>query len=54
MVVVDRLTKGLVLVPLKRITIEVVIRAFLKRFVAYYGLPADIVSNRGTQFVSGV
>jgi hypothetical protein len=54
MVIVDRLTKGTVLVPLGRITAEAVARAFLERFVAYHGLPADVVSDRGTQFVSEI
>lgn len=54
MVIVDRLSKGVILVPLKSLSAEAVSHAFLCFFVQEHGFPTGIVSDRGTQFVSEV
>ena len=52
MVVVDRLTKGMVLVPCTDITTETVVYKLLSHVIAYHGIPSAITSDRGTQFVN--
>ena len=52
MVITDRLSKDVVLIPLENIGAENVASNFLKHVVAYHWLPDAIVSDRGTQFVS--
>ena len=52
-VVVDRFTKMAHFVPCKKTSSsEYRARLFLDNVYRYHGLPDDIVSNRGTQFVS--
>jgi len=52
-VVVDRLTKMAHFIPCKKsITGEETARLFLDNIYRYHGLPDDIVSDRGPQFVS--
>jgi len=52
-VVVDRLTKMAHFVPCKKTSSsEDTARLFLDNIYRYHGLPDDIVSDRGTQFVS--
>jgi hypothetical protein len=52
MVIVDRLSKGIILVPLKDLGAEMITREFLWFFVARHGFPRGIISDQGTQFVS--
>lgn len=52
MVVTDRLSKAVILEPMATITTEDVARALLTSLIRHHGLPARIVSDRGTQFVS--
>lgn len=52
LVIVDRLTKGPILVPLSDLETETVARAFITFFVGYHGLPETMVSDRGGQFVN--
>jgi hypothetical protein len=54
MVIVDRLTKGVILIPLKDLLAETVARKFIKYFVSRHGFPHSIVSDRGTQFISEI
>jgi hypothetical protein len=54
MVVTDRLSKDVVLIALPNLEVETVARAFIKHVVAYHWLPTAIVSDRGSQFVSGL
>ena len=52
-VVVDRLTKMAHFVPcLKAISGEETAKLFLDNIYRYHGLPNDIVSDRGPQFIS--
>ncbi|KJZ68122.1 hypothetical protein HIM_12487 [Hirsutella minnesotensis 3608] len=52
MVVTDRLSKSVILTPLKDITAETTARALLRDVVQHHGVPRAIVSDRGTQFTS--
>lgn len=52
MVVTCRLSKAVILIPLKDLETETVADAFIERVVAYHWLPDAIVSDRGGQFVS--
>jgi len=54
LVIVDRLSKGTVLVPLRNLESETLARVFVKHYFAHHGLPKSIVSDRGEQFVRGV
>jgi IS30 family transposase len=52
-VVVDRLTKMAHFMPNnKTITGEVTTRLFMDNIYKYHGLPNDIISDRGSQFIS--
>jgi hypothetical protein len=48
MVVTDRLSKGLIFIPLPDIKTETVVQAFLRHVVVYYWLPNAITSDRGS------
>jgi hypothetical protein len=52
-VVTDRLSKGVVADGLKDITAESVADWFVRRYYPHHFLPKAIVSDRGTQFLSG-
>jgi transposase InsO family protein len=52
MVVIDRLGKGSIFIPLPDIKTDTVVRAFIRYVVAYHWLPDAITSDRGSQFVS--
>ena len=49
--VVDRFTRWIEVVPIPDITAETVVRAFLLNWVARYGVPGDVVADRGSQFI---
>ena len=40
-------------VPLGRIDVDTVLEAFITTWVARFGVPARITTDRGTQFISG-
>lgn len=52
--IVDRLSKGVILIPLKNLRAETVAKKFIKYFVPRHGFPSGIVSDRGTQFVGEI
>ncbi|XPS94913.1 hypothetical protein M3J09_004211 [Ascochyta lentis] len=52
MVVTDRLSKDIILVPLPDLSVKTVTRAFISNVVGHHWLPNAIVSDRGTQFLS--
>jgi predicted aspartyl protease len=51
-VVTDRLSKGVILEACQDMTAETVAELFVRRIYSQHGLPAAIVSDRGTQFTS--
>ena len=52
LVIVDRFTKLVRTVPLKRITASEVARAFVNHWVFGYGPPAELIADNGKQFTS--
>ena len=48
LVIIDRLSKGVILIPIILIFTPVVAMAFMKCYVPYHGFPKAIVSDRGT------
>ena len=51
---IDRTTRWPEAVPLRSMTADVVARAFIYGWVSRYGVPAQVVSDRGSQFVSAL
>ena len=51
MVVTNRLSKSIIVVPMKETRIDVA-QTLLKHIFQHHGLPTAIVSDRGIQFVS--
>jgi hypothetical protein len=45
-IITDYLSRGIILVPLPNIEIEIVTKAFLQFYYPYYGLPSAITSNQ--------
>ena len=54
LVIIDRLSKGVILIPMLLISVPAVVMAFIEYYVPYYGFPTAIISDRGTQFTSAV
>jgi hypothetical protein len=52
MVVTDRLSKGVVFIPLADTETDTVVQAFITYVVAYHWIPEAITSDQGGQFVS--
>lgn len=52
MVITDRLTRGVILTPMKEITADAMANVFLTEFYRRHGLPESIVSDRGSAFIS--
>ena len=48
LVITDRLSKGVILIPILSISAPAVATAFMECYVPYYGFPKAIVSDRGT------
>ena len=51
--VIDRSTRWFEATPLQEITAEVVLDSFITSWVARFGLPAHVTTDRGAQFTSG-
>ena len=54
LIITDRLSKGIILIPIISISTPAVAVAFMERYVPYHGFPKAIVSNKGTQFTSAM
>lgn len=54
MVIIDRLGKGAIPIPCEKIDTYTVAQKLIQNFIGYHGIPASIVSDRGTQFVNGM
>jgi transposase InsO family protein len=52
MVIIDWLTKSVILIRMDRIIVKDVVEAFLTHFYMYYGIPLAITSNYRPQFIS--
>ena len=47
-VITNRLSKGIILIPILLIFTPAVAMAFIERYIPYHGFPKAIVSNKGT------
>ena len=54
LVITDRLSKGVILIPILSISAPAVTTAFMEYYVPYHGFPKAIISDRGTQFTNTV
>ena len=54
LVITDRLSKGIILIPILSISAPAVTTAFIKRYIPYHGFPKAIINNKGTQFTNTV
>ena len=54
LVITDRLSKGVILIPMLLISAPMVAMAFIKYYIPYHGFPKAIINKRGTQFTSAV
>ena len=54
LVIVDRLSKGVILEGLKDLNAEAVAWTIVRTLIAKHGFPRTIVSDRGSQFVNGM
>ena len=54
LVIIDRLNKGIILIPILLIFAPTVAMAFIERYVPYHGFPKAIINDRGTQFTNAV
>ena len=52
--VVDRFSRWIEAIPLPDITTDTCVRALLLHWIARYGVPGDIVADRGAQFTSSL
>jgi hypothetical protein len=50
----DNLSKYFIAVPLQNQTAEVVTNAFVKKIILIYGIPTEIVTDQGSNFMSDV
>ena len=54
LMITDRLSKGVILIPILSISAPAVAAAFMEHYIPYHGFPKAIVSDRGTQFTSAM
>ena len=54
LVITDRLSKGIILIPILSISTPAVAITFIKRYIPYHGFPKAIINNRGTQFTNTI
>lgn len=52
LVITDRLSKGVIFEPVSSMTAEATAEIFINSVYRHHGLPTDIVSDRGTQWVN--
>ena len=48
LVITDRLSKGVILIPMLSIFAPVVAAAFMERYIPYHGFPKAIINDRET------
>ena len=50
--ITDRLSKGIILIPILLISALAVAMAFMEYYILYHEFPKAIINDRGTQFTS--
>ena len=48
LMIIDRLSKGVILILILSISAPAVAMAFMERYIPYHGFPKAIVNDRGT------
>ena len=48
LMITDRLSKGIILIPILSISAPAVATDFIERYVPYHGFPKAIINDRGT------
>ena len=48
LVIMDRLSKGVILIPILLIFAPAVAAVFMERYVLYHGFPKAIINDKGT------
>ena len=48
LVIINRLNKGVILIPILLIFTPTVAAVFIKHYIPYYGFPKAIINNKGT------
>ena len=48
LVITDRLSKGVILIPMLLISAPAVAAVFMERYILYHGFPKAIINDRGT------
>ena len=48
LIITDRLSKGVILIPILSISAPAVATAFIKYYIPYHGFPKVIISDKGT------
>ena len=48
LIIINRLNKGIILIPILLIFTPAIATAFIKRYIPYYGFPKAIINNKGT------
>ena len=54
LIIINRLNKGIILIPTLSIFTPIITIAFIKYYVPYHGFPKVIINNKETQFTSTV
>ena len=54
LIITDRLSKGVILIPILSIFAPAVATAFMERYVLYHGFLKAIINNKGTQFTNAM
>ena len=48
LMIINRLSKSIILIPILSIFTPAVAMAFIKRYIPYHGFPKAIINNKGT------
>ena len=54
LIITNRLSKGVILIPILLISAPAVAAAFMERYIPYHGFPKAIINDRRTQFTNAV
>ena len=54
LMITDRLSKGVILIPILLISAPAVAMAFMEHYIPYHGFPKAIINNKGTQFTNAM